>query len=228
MIPITIGVLQSNGATTFFHKFLSSISYVSGISLIYAFLGYMAAKSTIIFGQWMAHPLFIMFIILFFLMLAFSMFGFYEIQIPNFLTQRENMQTKGSFFKIFLFGIITGTVASPCLTPSLAMILAIVAKQASPILGFIALFAFSLGLSVLLVAVGMFSQTIFLFPRAGMWMIEIKKLLGFALLAVCVYFLQPMIAPWMAKAMYGLVVFVAIIYGLNLLIRRKKTITDRF
>ena len=81
MIPITMGILQSQASSSLYRNFLLSVSYVLGMSTIYAVFGYIAATSTVIFGQWLSNPWIILFVVAFFIYLAFSMFGFYEIKM---------------------------------------------------------------------------------------------------------------------------------------------------
>ncbi len=214
MIPITIGILQSQASPSLFYNFLSSFAYVLGIALVYSVLGYLAATTSIIFGQWLGNPFFILFVILFFLYFAFAMFGFYDIYIPPFLRFRREIAVdkKGTLLHCFLFGVISGTVASPCLTPALALVLGLAAKTANPVLGFLYLFAFSVGMGVLLVLVGTFSSTLSLLPQAGDWMDEIKRAFGFVMLAICVYFLEVFIPREIALELYSLIVFIASIY----------------
>ncbi|MCK4499461.1 hypothetical protein KAU11_03130, partial [Candidatus Babeliales bacterium] len=104
MIPITLGILQAQATTSLFHNFLISSTYVLGISVVYAALGYLAATTTLILGQWLASPWLIFFVILFFIYLAFSMFGFYEVKLPSFLQKRAEIKTKGSYLSTFIFG----------------------------------------------------------------------------------------------------------------------------
>ncbi len=213
MIPITIGILHAQGSKSFLQNFFSAFSYVLGIACVYAILGYFAATASFIFGSWMANPWVIGFIALFFLYLAFSMFGFYEIYIPGFLTRKHgDVKARGSFVKTFLLGALSGTVASPCLTPALAVLLALVAKEANPLIGFLTLFVFAVGMGVLLILIGTFSGALAMLPRAGMWMQETKKIMGFAMLAVCVYFLQNFFEPHIILLLYGVVALAASIY----------------
>ncbi len=201
MIPITAGILQAQASNSFFHNFLNSLCYVIGIATVYAFLGYISATSSIMFGSWLAAPWFLAIIIGFFIYLAGSMFGFYELYVPPFL-MRHNIATKhGSLLHTFALGIVSGTVASPCLTPALAMLLGIVAKQGNPILGLMTLFSFAFGMGILLMLVGTFSSTLGMLPKAGAWMDEIKKVFGFLMLGVCVYFLHAFLSP--AQSFFG-------------------------
>ena len=211
MIPITIGILQSQASTSLFRNFLVAFSYVLGISTVYASLGYVAATSTVIFGQWLANPWLIFFMILLFIYLAFSMFGFYEIYMPKIMKGTgKQVSPKGSIAYSYLFGLISGAAASPCLTPALAILLGYVAKQGSPVLGFMTLFSFSLGMGVILVAIGTLSASTMsgkksFIPRAGLWMNDIKTVFGFLLLGVCAYFLQPVLDMKYVYSLYALV-----------------------
>jgi thiol:disulfide interchange protein DsbD len=202
MIPITVGILQGQTQKSLFHNILLSICYVLGIALVYATLGYISATSALIFGQWFSHPVFIVFVVFFFLYLAGSMFGFYELYIPSFASRTTGVNTSGALFNAFVYGLISGTVASPCLTPALAILLGVVAKQADPILGFFTLFSFALGMCVLLIIVGAFSSTLTLLPRAGNWMLHVKTIFGYLLLLVCVYFLKPFLDPALILGAY--------------------------
>ncbi|MFH1644011.1 MAG: cytochrome c biogenesis protein CcdA [bacterium] len=211
MIPITIGVLQSQASASVWRNLLTASSYVLGIATIYSVLGYLAATTTMMFGQWLSNPYLIFLFILLFLYFAFSMFGFYEIYIPKFLKSGKTVSPHGSIIYSFVFGLISGTVASPCLTPALALLLGFVAKLANPFLGLITLFSFSLGMGILLILIGTFSTSA-ITPKAGVWMIEIKKIFGFALLAVCVYFLQSFFTPFIISGLYILVALSAAVY----------------
>lgn len=212
MIPITVGILQAQATQSMLYNFFSAFSYVLGISVVYASLGYLSASTSIIFGRWLASPWFILFIIIFFLYLTFAMFGFYELYMPSILTRNRDFSVKHSLANSFLFGAISGTIASPCLTPALAILLAIAAKTGNPVLGFLYLFFFSLGMGTLLLLIGTFSGALHLLPRAGEWMDEIKKAFGFMMLAVCVYFLTPLLNKEVILELYSLILLVSSVY----------------
>jgi thiol:disulfide interchange protein DsbD len=211
MIPITAGILQSQGPRSWWYSFFSSLAYVCGIALIYATLGYVSAMTGIIFGSWFAQPWFVLLVIAFFMYLAFSMFGFYELYIPSFALIKDGGAQQRSLFNCFILGIVSGTVTSPCLTPALGLLLGIAAKQ-PPLIGFLMLFSFALGLGVLLLIVGTFSSSLTLLPRAGEWMDQIKKAFGFIILAMCGYFAQGMIGDVAALAIYLIVALAATAY----------------
>ena len=212
MIPITLGILQSQATQSVSRNFMLTFSYVLGLAAVHATLGYIAATTSIVFGQWLANPWFILFMILFFLYFAFSMFGFYEIYMPRFLSSSSQGSPRGSLLSSFLFGVISGTAASPCLTPVLAVILGFVAHQGSPLFGVAALFLFALGMGTLLIVVGTFSGMLVLLPRAGMWMESVKKVFGFMMLAACVYIAKPILNDMVSIALYAAIGIGAIVY----------------
>ena len=196
MIPITIGILQAQRSVSLAHNFMLALAYVLGICVTYASLGYLSASTSLLFGSWLASPWFMLMIVLFFVYLAGSMLGFYELYIPRVLQANPTLQARGSVLRTFVLGIISGTIASPCLAPPLAVLIAFVAQKGNPLFGFIAFFVFSLGLSFLLLLVGTFSGALALLPRAGSWLDEIKHFLGFILLGIALFFIKDFIGAW--------------------------------
>lgn len=196
MIPITVGILQSQGNKSLGHNFLVSLCYTTGIAITFALLGLMAAFTGQVFGSIMNNPLVILAIICMLVYLALSMFGLYEMYIPkSFQGGNQGIKKGNSFLSAFIFGIASGSVASPCLSPGLVLLLSIVSTLGSTFLGFLMLFVFGIGLGLPLLIVGTFSSSLNMLPRAGIWMIEIKTLFGFMMLGMCFYFLN-FLLPW--------------------------------
>lgn len=223
MIPITISIMHGNAATSLLRNFMTAVTYVAGMSIVYASLGYVAATSSVIFGQWVASPWVVGITVLFFLYFAFSLFGFYELYVPRFLQQHGEIKTRGSLARIFLFGMITGTVASPCLTPGLAALLTLAAKVGNPLVGFLILFFFSIGMGCILIIIGTFSGALALLPRAGEWLDESKRIMGFLLLGMCVYFAQHFMSNIVTWTLYGLVAAAAVAYvAWRLFVKQRK------
>lgn len=212
MIPITLGILHIKENKSPFKNFIKAFIYVCGIATVYAVLGYIAATTTVIFGQWLGNPFVVVPVVGVFIYLAFSMFGFYEIRLPGFLRKRSANADDHSLISTFFMGAIAGTVASPCLTPALALILGSVAKQGNPVIGFLTLFVFALGLGTLLIILGTFSGILNAIPKAGTWMIEVKKIFGFLMLSVSVYFLDPIISASLSSMLYWIIFLGAILY----------------
>lgn len=198
MIPITVGVLNAQRGGSFLRNFSLAISYTMGVSCTFALLGLFAAFTGQLFGNLMAKPLVIITIVIFLIYLAFAMMGFYEMHIPRFLQPTGPSIKGGSLTSAFLFGAASGTVASPCLSPGLLLLLTVVTTLNNYFLGFILLFTFGIGLSLPLLLIGTFSSSLAMLPRAGNWMVEIKRLFGLMMLATCLYFLKNiMSAQWL-------------------------------
>ncbi len=193
MIPITVGILQSRGSKSLVSNFLISCTYVLGIATTFAILGLLAAFTGQMVGSCMNNPLVILAIVALLVYVALSMLGLYELYIPRSLQSNKSSIQGGSLLSIFIFGALSGTIASPCLSPGLVLLLSIVTTLGSKIMGFALLFAFGMGLGVPLIIIGTFSSSLALLPKAGMWMVEIKKLSGLLLLGMCFYFLKTII-----------------------------------
>lgn len=194
MIPITVGILQSQGTKSVIKNFLLAATYTTGIATTFAFLGLAAAFTGQIFGSLLAKPLFVWSLVLFLLYLAGSMIGFYDMYIPSFLQSRTQQYKGGSILSVFLFGAVSGTVASPCLSPGLFLLLTLVTTLGSKLIGFLLLFAFGIGLGIPLLIIGTFSSSLNVLPSAGIWMVEIKKFFGFIMIGMCFFYLKNIIA----------------------------------
>ena len=190
MIPITVGILQAQGSKSVFYNFLLSFTYTAGIAVTFAVLGLIAAFTGQIFGSILINPIFVVILVAILVYFALSLFGLYEIYIPRFMQKTGSGPQKGSILSIFLFGLASGSVASPCVSPGLILLLSIVTAIGSKLLGFALLFSFGLGLGLPLMIIGTFSGSMSMLPKAGMWMIEIKKIFGLMMFGVCFYFLN--------------------------------------
>ncbi len=195
MIPITIGILQANKASSLLRNFLLALAYTMGIATTFAIFGLLASFAGQRFGKFMYHPIVIGLIVLVLIYSALSLFGFYEIRLPKFLQRQADSTHDGSIGAAYLFGVISGTVASPCLSPGLLFMLMLVSTM-SYMAGFLLLFSFAVGLSIPLLIIGTFSNSFSMLPRAGSWMVEIKYFLGCVLLGMCLYFLSMILPLW--------------------------------
>lgn len=211
MIPITAGILQAQGCSSLLMNFLLSASYTTGIATTFAILGLLAAFAGQAMGSLMTNPLFILPLVALLVYLALSMIGLYDMYIPKFFQPRDHKVTGGSFISAFVFGMISGIVASPCLSPGLLCLLCIVTTIGSKLLGFIMLFVFGIGLGIPLLIIGTFSGSLNLLPRAGMWMVEIKKLFGYVMLAMCLYFISYIVN---VSAMLFIITLFCIVIGI--------------
>jgi thioredoxin:protein disulfide reductase len=195
MIPITVGILQAGSSRSIGRNFARASAYACGMAITFACLGLISAYTGNLFGSAMNSPWVIGAMILLLVYVAGSMIGLYDMYIPRMLQQNHTPAGGGSLLSAFSFGAASGTVASPCLSPGLLLLISIIAKEGNMLTGFCMLFSFGIGLSIPLLLIGTFSSSLNRLPRAGFWMVEIKRLLGFMMLFVCLYFLKPFV-PW--------------------------------
>ena len=214
MIPITIGILHNQNKKSLFYNFLGSCCYAFGISTMFAGLGLLAAFAGASFGSLLSTPLFVLILVAFMGYMSLTMIGIMDLKIPSFLQKSSNLNTKfGPYVSVYLFGLISGSVASPCVSPGLALLLTMVATMGNIFAGFALLFCFGIGLSTPLIIIGTFSSSMSLLPKAGQWMVEVKKALGFAMLATCLYYLNNVL-PAMAMSLITIayLLFAALFY----------------
>jgi len=188
MVPITAGILQAQGGSSLLYNFLLALSYSFGMATTFAVFGLLASCTGPLCGQLLMQPLFIAGLIAVLVYLALSLLGLYELKIPAFFQPSQSSLKGGSLISTFAFGAASGTIASPCVSPGLALLLSIVAAMGNKIIGFLMLFVFGVGLSMPLLIVGTFSSSLNLLPRAGLWMVEMKKIFGFIMLGMCLYY----------------------------------------
>jgi thiol:disulfide interchange protein DsbD len=117
------------------------------------------------------------------------MLGVFPVVVPASLARWAGSLQGGSYPAVFVLGATSGVVAAPCGAPAFAAVLTWVATTGSGTLGFLYLFVFSLGMTAVLVAVGIFSGTLARLPRSGTWMIWAKRIAGMLLIAMAEYYL---------------------------------------
>ncbi len=191
MIPITItyfgGQAQGKKGSLIAH---SSI-YVVGMAITYSILGVAAAMTGGLFGAAHQYPPVLIGIALVMVALALSMFDVYELRLPQSLNRLAGSSQKG-FLGTFLMGLTVGIVAAPCIGPFVLGLLTYVGNRGNALLGFALFFVLALGLGVPFLVLGAFSGSIRRLPRSGAWMIWVRKIFGFILLAMAVYFVKPL------------------------------------
>lgn len=191
LIPITVGFFtrQSEGKTS--RTFGLALAYVLGMSVTYSALGVFAALSGSLFGSWLQKPAVLVVIALVVLALALSMFGLYEIQAPHFITDRTG--SKAGVLGAVTMGLFVGFVAAPCIGPFVLSLLTYVAQQGSAPLGFGLFFTLAMGLGLPYLVLGTVSGSLKAMPRSGEWMIAVRKVFGFVLVALAAWFLRPLL-----------------------------------
>jgi thiol:disulfide interchange protein DsbD len=165
-----------------------TLTYVLGLALVYSLLGLLAGLSGTLFGSVSSSPwaLFIMGNLL--LVFGLALLDVFTIRVPTRLAAWSARLGSDSVPGVFALGATSGLVAAPCGAPAFAAVLTFVSTTRSAWLGFLYLFIFSLGLTAVLVAVGLFSGGLAALPRSGKWMLSIKRVGGVVLLAMAEYY----------------------------------------
>ena len=193
MIPITaaiVGGTTAGAAPRRGRTVALTLTYVLGLSLVYSALGLFAGLSGTLFGTISSNPWLYFAMANLLLLAALAMLDVLPVRLPSALTARA--ATAGDGGRIggaFLMGAVSGLVAAPCSAPVMAAVLTWVSRTKSAALGFTYLFAFSLGMCALLVVVGLSSGAVSRLPRAGAWMLWVKRIFALAMVGVAEYYL---------------------------------------
>jgi len=213
MIPITVSIFAGQ-ERTIGRGFVLSLFYVGSMAVVYGLLGLIVSLVGGVFGAWLASPPVVIAIAAVFVIFALSMFGLYDLNLPMFLRQRlGTAKTGGGVAGAVILGVIAALVVSPCVGPFVAGILLYIATHGSPVVGFVTLFVFALGLGTLFVIIATFSSAINALPNSGEWMNSVKRFFGFVLLLMALYFLRTVIDPAVTILLAGLTLIAFGVFG---------------
>ncbi|MCX5711053.1 MAG: sulfite exporter TauE/SafE family protein [Candidatus Omnitrophica bacterium] len=185
LIPVTVGYIGVKSGGSKAKGFILSLNYVLGIAVTYAFLGLLASLTGKIFGEVSSNPITHIVVGGVIVVLGLSMLDLFAIPALRFVKLPE--VKKGNNFSAFLLGLISGLVASPCLTPVLGSILAFLTIKKSLVYGTLLLFTFALGMGLPLIIIGTFSAALTGIPKLGRWMDYIKKAFAILLIVAGLY-----------------------------------------
>jgi cytochrome c-type biogenesis protein len=190
MIPITAGLLSgvTSGRQPTRRTVSLTLTYAAGLALVYATLGLLAGLSGNLFGVVSSNRWARLAIGNLLLVFALAMLDVIPVNAPARLAAWAGRLAGGSYPGVLLMGATSGVVAAPCGAPAFAAVLTWVATTRSGVLGFAYLFVFSLGMTAILVLVGVFSGTVAALPRSGRWLGWIKKGAGVVLLGMAEYY----------------------------------------
>lgn len=192
MYPILSGIIVGQGEKLSTAKAFSlSMVYVQGMAITYSLLGLVVASAGMKYQAALQHPAVLIVLAILFFVLSLSMFGLYDLKLPSSWQEKmnrlSNNQKGGNVAGVFLMGVLSGLVASPCTTAPLSGALVYVAQTGDLLQGFLALYVLSMGMGLPLLIIG--SSGGKLLPRAGAWMDVIKTIFGFLLIAVSIVML---------------------------------------
>jgi thiol:disulfide interchange protein DsbD len=212
LIPITIGFFGGQSTGRKGGLVAHAILYVLGMSITYSVLGVFAALTGSLLGQALQNPYVLVFIALVMVALSLSMFGFYDITVPQFIASGAGKAKQGYLGTTFM-GLTVGIIAAPCIGPFVLGLLTYVGERRDPLMGFLMFFVLALGLGTPFLFLALFSGGINKLPRSGDWMEWVRRVFGVVLLGMAVYFLSPL----MSKGLLTIVIILlAVASGLYL------------
>ena len=186
LIPVSVSYISAKSDSRF-KGFILSLIYVSGIAFTYSILGLIASLTGKFFGSISSHPLTYLVVGAIIAIFGFSMLDLFNIPF----TTKVSPPTlkKRNYFSIFLLGITSGLIVSPCLTPALGAILAYLATRKNIVYGMSLLAVFAYGMGLVLVLSGAFAGILANLPKSGKWMVYIKRAAGILLVFMGIYFI---------------------------------------
>ena len=198
MIPILSSIIFAShkrlSHQTRLKDFFLSLSYVGGVSFTYTLIGIFAGLSGNLITTSIQSPLLMMILGVVFILLALSMFDLYALKLPhfieNFIATSILRVEGGRYLNVFIIGMISSLVLSPCIAPPLAGAIIYINQSRDFVLGGLALFTLSIGMSIPLLFIGIFSDQ--WLPKRGHWMIIVKELIGFVLIAMGLFIMSPL------------------------------------
>jgi thiol:disulfide interchange protein DsbD len=206
MVPILSGIIIGQGESlTALRAFWLSLVYVLAMAVTYTVAGVLAG----LFGQNLQaifqNPWIISGFVLVFVLLALSMFGFYELQLPGRLqtklTEASNRQRGGQLWGVAVMGFLSALIVGPCVAPPLMAALIVIGSSGDAVLGGAALFSLAMGMGAPLIVFGVSAGK--LVPKAGAWMDAVKAVFGVGLLALAIWMLERILPAGMILFLWG-------------------------
>jgi thiol:disulfide interchange protein DsbD len=196
MVPILSTIIVGEGAkASRMRGFALSATYALGMAVVYTALGIAAGLageglSAALQNPWMLSAFAILMVVF-----SLSMFGVYQLQVPasiqTNLTALSEKQSSGKLFGVFAMGAISALIVGPCVAAPLAGALIYISQTRDVVVGGSALFAMALGMSVPLLLVGVSAGS--MLPRAGAWMVGVKRFFGVLMLALALWIASPVL-----------------------------------
>jgi thiol:disulfide interchange protein DsbD len=219
MIPILSGIIVGDKKahhheTSRLHSFNLSLAYVLGIALSYTIAGIAAGLSGQLLSNALQSPWMLTITAFIFVILSFSMFGFYELRLPHSVEDRmvntTNKLKGGQLLGVFVMGVISALIVSPCVAAPLAGALLYISQTRDVILGGVALFSLSIGMGVPLLLIGASAGHVL--PKAGGWMTAVRNFFGILMLAVAIYIVSPIIPTTVQMVLWSALLIIPAIY----------------
>ncbi len=215
MIPILMGIIVGQGEQqTTRSSFILSLVYVLAMATTYTVVGILVGLSGENIQAWFQNPWIIGSFAAIFVALSFSMFGFYDLQMPagiqSKLTQISNNQQGGTLLGVAIMGFLSALIVGPCVTAPLVGALIYIAETGDAVLGGMALFSLSMGMGAPLLVIGASAGK--MLPRAGAWMDAVKAVFGVLLLGLAIWLLERVAPAAFTIVLWASLLIVSAIY----------------
>lgn len=215
MIPILSGIIVGQGENISTRKaFYLSLVYVLAMAMTYTIVGILVGLSGENIQAWFQNPWIIGSFAIIFVALSFSMFGFYELQMPasvqSKLANVSNSQQGGNIIGVAIMGFLSALIVGPCVTAPLVGALIYIAETGDAVLGGLALFSLSMGMGAPLLVIGASAGKVL--PRAGAWMDAVKAVFGVLLLGLAIWLLERVTPVAVTMTMWAALIIVSAIY----------------
>ncbi|MDB4983151.1 MAG: Protein-disulfide reductase [Myxococcales bacterium] len=191
MIPITLAIFGAKGVKRTRAAALAS-AYVAGIAIVFGALGTTFGLLGKAFGAYLGNPFVVVPLAVFFIAMALSMFGAFELALPQALQERLARVGGRGFGGAFGMGLVAGLIAAPCTGPPLAGLLAYISTTHDAVFGFVLCATYGLGVGLPFLLLAAFSMSL---PRSGAWMESVKSFFGVVLLTAALYYLKNIAPP---------------------------------
>lgn len=215
MIPILSGIIVGQGTeVTRGKSFMLSVVYVLGMAVMYTTAGVLAGMTGELLSSAFQNPWVLTTFSLVFVLLALSMFGFYDLQLPTSLQSRlsetSHKMRGGAYGGVLIMGMLSALIVGPCVAAPLSGALLYIGQTGDILLGGTALFVMSLGMGVPLLLIGASAGS--LLPKAGTWMNAVKAVFGVMLLAVAIWLMERVIPASVTMLLWAILLIVSATY----------------
>ena len=220
MLPILTGIIAGQKRSASPRKALIlSFIYVLGMAITYALAGVLAAYAGGSLQVMLQKPWVIIASSILFVLLAFSLFEFFELPVSrrwqNAVSSWSRRHEGGTFVGVFLMGMLSTLVVSPCVTAPLVGVLLYIGRTGDMLLGGSALFVMGLGMGIPLMVLGVSAGR--WLPKSGQWMQAVTKSFGVIMLGMAIWLLGRIIPVTAMVVLWGLyLVGIALFFSLYL------------
>lgn len=225
MIPITVSYFGGKSGRMKGAAMVHGILYLIGLSVTNSIMGMASALSGNMLGSMLQHPAALIVIGLIMMILGFSFFDLWEVRVPPALNKIAS-KNLGGYFGTFFMGLTIGIIAAPCIGPFILGLLAYVGQKGDPLFGFLCFFILSMGMGLPICILALFSGAMKRLPLSGDWMLWIRRLMGWVLIAMAIYMISPLISGQILKSIPYFVVSIAAGVHLGWLERAGKDIAS--